>query len=94
MRRVIAQDAAVYEAILWSAIRAGWRDGYSAGLRVTADAGENTIRDAAGFSRFIIEASTGPIEALYDLIRCVREDSGFGGGFDFELVFSALRRNR
>ena len=36
-----------------------------------------------------VDAAAG-IDVLHDLIRCVREDSGFGGGFDFEIAFRPL----
>lgn len=56
-----------YEAGLWAAIRAGWREGYSAGAgRIVAagdaDAGRNqeAIRDSAGCTRFTIDASRAP----------------------------------
>jgi hypothetical protein len=55
---------ASYEAGLWAAIRAGWREGYTAGAgRMVAagdaDAGriQEAIRDSPGFSRFTIDAS-------------------------------------
>jgi hypothetical protein len=65
-----------YYAGLCAAIRAGWREGYSAGIRlvVTSDdleAARETIRDAAGFTRFSTDTSslfreTGDDAALED----------------------------
>ncbi|MEK7752360.1 MAG: hypothetical protein AAB654_10625, partial [Acidobacteriota bacterium] len=62
-----ASIQASYEAGLWAAIRAGWREGYSAGggpivAAGNADAGRihETIRDAAGCSRFTIDAFRAP----------------------------------
>jgi hypothetical protein len=46
-----------YYAGLCAAIRAGWREGYSAGIRLVAGAGQKIIRDAAGFSRFSTDTS-------------------------------------
>jgi hypothetical protein len=49
-----------YEATLWAAIRSGWREGYNLGVEVDADGHENAkaiLRDAAGYSRFIIDVS-------------------------------------
>ncbi|MDP2998910.1 MAG: hypothetical protein Q8N47_15590, partial [Bryobacterales bacterium] len=62
-----ASIQASYEAGLWAAIRAGWREGYSAGAGPIvaggdADAGpiHEAIRDSAGCSRFTIDASRAP----------------------------------
>ena len=51
-----------YYAGLCAAIRAGWREGYSAGIHVVVagdnlDAARETIRNAAGFTRFSIDTS-------------------------------------
>jgi hypothetical protein len=51
-----------YYAGLCAAIRAGWREGYSAGIQVVAagddlDAARETIRNAAGFTRFSTDTS-------------------------------------
>ncbi|MCX6636989.1 MAG: hypothetical protein NT090_18195 [Acidobacteria bacterium] len=53
-----------YEAGLWAAIRAGWREGYSAGAGRIVAAGDadiernqEAIRDSGGYSRFTIDAS-------------------------------------
>ena len=52
-----------YYAGLCAAIRAGWREGYSAGIHVVVGAGharplQETIRDAAGFTRFSTDTSS------------------------------------
>jgi hypothetical protein len=47
-----------YYAGLYAAIRAGWREGYSAGIRLAAGAGQETIRNAAGFTRFSTDTSS------------------------------------
>jgi hypothetical protein len=57
----LAGPADRYHAVLWAAIRAGWREGYSAGVRIPAgespDSAKETIRQAAGFSRFTVDAA-------------------------------------
>ncbi len=48
------------DAAIWSAIRAGWRDGYSASIRITAgslDAARIAIHDAVLYSRFSFDVS-------------------------------------
>jgi hypothetical protein len=52
-----------YYAGLCAAIRAGWREGYSAGIDLvvtsdTQDAVRDTIRNAGGFTRFSIDTSS------------------------------------
>ena len=52
-----------YYAGLSAAIRAGWREGYSAGVHLVVagdnvEAARETIRDAAGFTRFSIDTSS------------------------------------
>ena len=51
-----------YYAGLCAAIRAGWREGYSAGIQLVVGAGhvrplQETIRNAAGFTRFSTDTS-------------------------------------
>ncbi len=51
-----------YSAGLWTAIRAGWRDGYNAAVEIAVsseslDAAKESIREAAAFSTFGIDAS-------------------------------------
>ena len=65
-----------YYAGLCAAIRAGWREGYSAGVHVVVtrhnpEAARETIRNAAGFTRFSTDTSslfreTGDGDALED----------------------------
>ena len=52
-----------YYAGLCAAIRAGWREGYSAGIRLVVagdnlEAARETIRNAAGFTRFSTDTSS------------------------------------
>jgi len=47
-----------YDAALWAAVRAGWRDGYSAAVTLRAEESDReTIREAARFTRFRIDAA-------------------------------------
>ena len=52
-----AAASRVFYAGLCAAIRAGWCEGYSAGIRLVAGAGRDIIRDAAGFTRFSTDTS-------------------------------------
>ncbi len=45
---------AAYSAGLWAAIRKGWRDGYSAVVRVSAP---EAVADAAAFSTYVFDAA-------------------------------------
>jgi hypothetical protein len=65
-------------AAQWSAIRAGWREGYSA------------IGDDAGFTHFVVEAAD-PAEAARRpvAIRQARSAAKLARPFDFELSFAA-----
>jgi hypothetical protein len=66
--------AAPYEICLWAAIRAGWREGYSAAAERIPIQGDgrlgdikDRIRDSAGCTRFTIDASPAlgrPAEAI------------------------------
>ena len=75
-----ASLSAPYEAGVWAAIRAGWREGYSAVASRIAVTGEDdlesakeAIRQSAGYTRFVVDASRAPefqlVEELYDSIR-------------------------
>ena len=85
-----------YAAGLWSAIRAGWRDGYGMGTAIpTGDADETkeAIRRAAGCSRFTVgmrapfEPALAAAAAAYECIRQTRSALKTGRSFDFELSF-------
>ena len=56
------------DAALWSVIRAGWREGFSAGLRVPLAGGlqaaKQAIRRGQHYSRFILSAGRGDFEEL------------------------------
>jgi hypothetical protein len=54
----IEMAAPDYDAGLFAAVRAGWRDGYAAGVTLrAAEASREAIRDAARFTRFRIDAA-------------------------------------
>ena len=47
-----------FDAGLWAAVRAGWRDGYSAAVTVPAgETSREAVREAARFTRFRIDAA-------------------------------------
>jgi hypothetical protein len=79
---------AVYLATLWSAIRAGWREGYSIGVEIAA---EDAVRDAAAFSNFVLHvpdlADSGreTVAQLYQAIREVKAGRPSGKAFDLEI---------
>jgi hypothetical protein len=52
-----APAGAVYYTALWTAIRSGWRDGYSAVARISPpfESAKEAIRDAARFSTFVFD---------------------------------------
>jgi hypothetical protein len=68
----IAAIAEDYDIALWSAIRAGWREGWNA---QTSDA------SAAGYTKYSVAGSMEEIEASYDRIRAAKA----GRVFDFEI---------
>jgi hypothetical protein len=78
-----------YHAVLWAAIRAGWREGYSAGVTIGS---REEARESAMFSRFrvVTEADEAALEAaarLRDAVREARSASKIARSFDFELAF-------
>ena len=73
----------VYLAGLWSAIRAGWRDGYSLGVRIAA---EEAILPAAACSTFVVDApDREAVAQLYESIRRVKSARPFGRSFDLQI---------
>jgi hypothetical protein len=83
----------VYSAAVWSAVRAGWRQGYSAIADVPAgespEALRETVRQAAVFSGFSVDASSGDLPAVgqvHEIIRQTRSTLKLGRSFDLELV--------
>lgn len=88
-----------FTAVVWAAIRAGWREGYTAGagwLHVDPAAPasmELAIHDTAAFSRFSLDFSAfsglaQAVEAcqqLYDFIRREKAINKTGRAFDLEV---------
>ena len=88
-----------YYAGLWGAIRAGWREGYTAGIRVT-----EVVPEVAPFSRFVLDVSAlvnprGEAEERYggalrkaeklcDLIRQARSVRKIARPCDYELALA------
>ena len=73
----------VYSAGLWAAIRAGWREGYSAGVEVST---KEEIQAAAACSLFRIAADAGTIERLHEHVRQCRSVARLPKAFDLEVV--------
>jgi len=73
----------VYSAGLWAAIRAGWREGYSAGVELST---RDEIRDAAAFSLFRAAGSAGAIEQIHEAVRQARSLAKLPKAFDLEVV--------
>jgi len=84
----------VYHAALWAAIRAGWREGYSAGVRIGT---REEIREAAAFSKFAVTIQPGPDAEAKFKAAFSAEDRGwlfdeFGAGFSEQDVMSLAVR--
>ena len=78
-----------YYAALWAAIRAGWREGYCAGVTISS---KEEARDAAMFSKLTVAVNPGPssLEAaarLHEAVRVARSSLKTGRSFDLEIAF-------
>jgi hypothetical protein len=62
-----------YDIALWSAIRAGWRDGWNA---------QSNDASSMDYTKFSVEGSLEQIEEIYDRIRTMKS----GHVFDFEIA--------
>lgn len=62
-----------YDVALWSAIRAGWREGWNA---------QSSDTYAADYTKYSVEGSLEELEQIYDRIRTMK----VGQAFDFELA--------
>jgi hypothetical protein len=69
----LAAIAGDYDAALWSAIRAGWREGWNA---------QTSDPTAADFTKYSVEGSLEELEQMYDRIRAAKS----GHVFDFEIA--------
>ncbi|MEZ5402473.1 MAG: hypothetical protein R2729_22550 [Bryobacteraceae bacterium] len=75
---------APYESVLWGAIRAGWRSGFSIAACVTAKEG---VLGLVRYSRFLVEGlDSAGHEELFDLIRVEKMRAGLGRAFAYEVV--------
>jgi hypothetical protein len=86
-----AAFAGDYHAVMWAAIRVGWRSGYT----VSADlAGVEDLAGCEGFSRYAVEIREGTrgvedAEKVYQRIRQARAALKLSRGFDLELNAAA-----
>jgi len=71
----IAAIAEDYDIALWSAIRAGWRDGWNA---------QTSDPSAVDYSKYSVDGTIEQLEEMYDRIR----DAKGGHVFDFEIATS------
>ena len=83
-----AAFAGDYHAVMWSAIRAGWRTGYTVGVCVSA-----AIPEAA-YSRYSVNiaptaAGWKTAEETHEQIRRTRSALKIARTFDFEVMFDA-----
>ena len=89
----LASAPAAYLAVLWAAVRAGWRDGYSLGVtRIPAHADSHAaLEPLNGFTRYSVVAPSATeldaAAAIYDHLKRVKMGAvpGQTRGFDFEL---------
>lgn len=71
------------ESCLWVAIRAGWRQGYTAAARIGS---EGLAPNQEMFSRFVAEAPTAEDHtSIYDRIRAARSAQELPRAFDYEV---------
>ncbi len=69
----LAAIAGDYDTALWSAIRAGWREGWNA---------QTSDPSAADYTKYSVEGSLEQLEEIYDRIRAAKA----GHVFDFEIA--------
>ena len=69
----LAAIAGDYDAALWSAIRAGWREGWNA---------QTSDLSAGEYTKFSVDGTLEQMADAYDRIQCVRA----GRVFDFEIA--------
>jgi hypothetical protein len=81
---------AAYFAVLWAAVRSGWRDGYSLGVTgIPANASSQApLERLNAFTRYTVNASNlEAAAAIYDNLRRLKMRTR---GFDFELDFRGI----
>jgi hypothetical protein len=83
----LAAASGDWHGAVWSAIRAGWRGGFSACHEVAAGA----LGDRAAFTRYAAAAAS-PAEAaqLHEQIRQARAAQKLAGAFEFDAELGAL----
>jgi hypothetical protein len=69
----LAATVGDYDIALWSAIRAGWREGWNA---------QTSDPSSMDYTKFSVEGSLEQIEEIYDRIRAIKA----GHVFDFEIA--------
>jgi hypothetical protein len=79
-----------YHAAVWSAIRAGWRQGYTVSADVEPASRAESLPITAGFTRYSCtiaagEAGVKAAEEMHEQIRQARAAVKKGSGFDFEI---------
>lgn len=93
-----------FSTVVWSAIRTGWREGYTVGADpipvdpATLDPAEEAIHQLAEYSKFSldlsrfegVQAATDACLELYDFIRREKAINKTGRAFDFEIAPGAL----
>jgi hypothetical protein len=72
----LAAIAGDFEVALWSAIRAGWREGWNAQINDSS-----TDPSAADYTKFSVTGTLEQLDEIYDRIRAVKG----GHVFDFEI---------
>jgi hypothetical protein len=94
-RKNVASVSGPYHRAVWSAIRTGWREGYSAvtELRVSDEASFEAAREAVSrwprYSRFVIEGAAADVQKLSVLIRQARSAAKAGASFEFGIATTA-----
>jgi hypothetical protein len=82
----MAATEGAYDMALWCAIRAGWREGWSAGIELDAADPLGPVRDRPRYSRFTFTTTDFAAAArLRVQIAEIRSAAKVAGPFDFEL---------
>jgi hypothetical protein len=94
-RKNVASVSGPYHQAVWSAIRTGWREGYSAvmELRVSDEADIMAAREAVSlwprYSRFVIAGTVADVQKLSVLIRQARSAAKAGASFELGIATTA-----
>jgi hypothetical protein len=88
--RNLAALAGDSHAAMWSAICAGWRQGYTVSADLASDCTEEQLRESTGFSRYSVSLAAGEAglrlaEEKHEQIRQARAALKLTRGFDFEV---------